>query len=84
MDGDTFVRIASQALLLTLLISAVPVLTAMVVGLIVSVFQAATQLQELTLSSVPKIIAVSLVLALAGPWMIRQLVGFSVLLFERI
>lgn len=84
MTADTFVRIASEGLILALILSGIPVLVAMVVGLIVSVFQAATQIQEQTLTVVPKIVAVFLTLVLAGAWMIRQLVAFTAALFDMI
>ena len=57
---------------------------AVVVGLLVSMFQAVTQLQEPTLSFIPKILAVVLVLVLAGPWMLNTLLGFTTELFTSI
>lgn len=77
MTADAIIRIASQGLLLALLLSGLPVLVAMVVGLIISVFQAATQVQEQTLTIVPKIAAVFAVLILAGGWMLRELARFA-------
>lgn len=63
----------------------VPLLvTALVVGLVVSVFQAATQINEATLSFLPKIAAMILVLALAAPWMIRRMTDFTTTLYEQI
>lgn len=84
MDTETVLRISREALVLTLLLSALPVLAAMLVGLIVSLFQAATQLQEQTLTVVPKIIAVFAALAVGGLWMVRQLMQFSYVLLESI
>ncbi|MEX2215509.1 MAG: flagellar biosynthesis protein FliQ [Phycisphaeraceae bacterium] len=84
MDTDTVLRIIREALLLTLVLSALPVLAAMIVGLIVSLFQAATQIQEQTLTVVPKIIAVFAVLGIGGFWMLRQLIQFASTLFESI
>ena len=84
MDTDTVLRIIREALLLTLVLSALPVLAAMIVGLIVSLFQAATQIQEQTLTVVPKIIAVFLVLGIGGFWMLRQLIQFATTLFDNI
>ena len=73
-----------NALFLVVLVSAPPILASLVVGLIVSVLQATTQLQDQTLSFVPKALAVMFTLALAGPWMGSQLVNFSRLLFGSI
>ncbi len=84
MDADTVIRICREGLLLTLVVSAIPVLAAMIVGLIVSLFQAATQLQEQTLTVVPKIATVFLALGLFGMWILRQLVQFAAALFENI
>jgi len=84
MDPDTALRIGREALMLTLLLSAPPVLAAMVIGMIISLLQAATQIQEQTLSVVPKIIAVFAVLAMAGLWILRQLMQFSTTLMDGI
>ena len=70
-------ELGRKALWLVLVVSAPLVLTALAVGFLVSVLQAASQLQEFTLSFVPKILAVLLVLALAAPWMGEQLVRFA-------
>jgi flagellar biosynthetic protein FliQ len=76
MDA-TQVLAAGQQGLWTLLMVAAPVLLAvLVVGLVVSIFQAATQINEATLSFVPKIIAAVAVLGLAGPWMVTTLVEY--------
>ncbi|HEY7120817.1 MAG TPA: flagellar biosynthesis protein FliQ [Tepidisphaeraceae bacterium] len=84
MDSDAVLHIGREALLLTLVLSALPVLAAMLVGLLVSLFQAATQIQEQTLTFVPKIIATFVVLAIGGAWMLQQLTQFSILLIESI
>jgi flagellar biosynthetic protein FliQ len=84
MDAETVIRLIREALLLVLVLSAIPVLAAMVIGLIVSLFQAATQIQEQTLTVVPKIIAVFLALGIGGLWMLRQLIQFATVLFESI
>jgi len=70
-------ELGRKALWLVLVVSAPVVLTALGVGFLVSVLQAASQLQEFTLSFVPKILAVLLVLALVAPWMGEQLVLFA-------
>ncbi len=65
-----------QGLMLMLMVSAPILLVVLLVGLLVSVFQAATQINEATLSFVPKIVALVAVLALAGPWMLQTLVEY--------
>jgi flagellar biosynthetic protein FliQ len=84
MDAESVLHIGREALLLVLILSAAPVLAAMVVGLTISLFQAATQIQEQTLTFVPKIVAAFLALAIAGTWMLTQLVQFASALFESI
>jgi len=65
-----------EAVTLLVLLSAIPLGTSMLVGLIVSVLQAATQIQEQTLTFVPKLVTICAVLFVAGPWMVRQLVEY--------
>jgi flagellar biosynthetic protein FliQ len=77
MDVALMLELGRKALWLVLVVSAPVVLTALSVGFLVSVLQAASQLQEFTLSFVPKILAVLLVLALTAPWMGEQLVRFA-------
>jgi|UniRef100_Q47I13 flagellar biosynthetic protein FliQ len=77
-------EIGRQAIEVTLLISAPMLITALVVGLIVSIFQAATQLNESTLQFVPKLVAMFVVLLLTGPWMIQYLVDYIQRLFGSI
>ncbi len=84
MDPETVINIGRESLFLVLILSAAPVLVAMIVGLIVSIFQAATQLQEQTLTVVPKIVAVYVVLVVVGLWALRQLMQFAILLYEGI
>ena len=84
MDPDAVLHIGREALLLVLVLSAAPVLAAMAVGLLISLFQAATQIQEQTLTFVPKIIATFAVLAIAGMWMLQQLTHFANSLFDSI
>lgn len=77
MDADTVMQIGRQALVLALELSAPVLLTAMAVGLVVSVFQAATQIQESTLSFAPKLAGVAVVLMVAGIWMIGRMSQFA-------
>ncbi len=76
MDAQQVFTAGQQGLYLLLMVSAPILLAVLVVGLIVSVFQAATQINEATLSFVPKIIAAVAVLAFAGPWMMTTLVEY--------
>jgi flagellar biosynthesis protein FliQ len=76
MDATAVFTAGQQGLWLLLVVSAPVLLVVLVVGLVVSVFQAATQINEATLSFVPKIIAAVAVLAIAGPWMMTTLVEY--------
>lgn len=76
MDAQQVLTIGQQALQLLLVVSAPLLLVVLVVGLVISVFQAATQLSEATLSFVPKIVAAVAVLIVAGPWMLSTLVDY--------
>ena len=76
MTPTTVIEIGRNAVELTLMISAPLFLAALATGLIISIFQAATQINEATLSFVPKIIAAVLTLAVAGPWMLTTLVEY--------
>ncbi|MDH0868399.1 flagellar biosynthetic protein FliQ [Roseateles aquatilis] len=76
MDAQQVFTIGQQGLYVLLLVAAPLLLTVLAVGVLVSVFQAATQINESTLSFVPKIVAAVLVLAIAGPWMITTLVEY--------
>lgn len=84
MTPSTVMEIGRQAIEAALLISAPVLLTALAVGLIISIFQAATQINEATLQFVPKLVAVFLVLILLGPWMIQYMVDYIQRLFESI
>ena len=76
MTPESVMTMGSQAMQVTLLLSAPLLLVALVVGLVISIFQAATQINEATLSFVPKIVAAVAVLAVAGPWMMTTLVEY--------
>ena len=73
-----------DALQLALLIAAPLLLTALAVGVIVGLFQAATQINEMTLSFIPKVLAMAAVLIITGPWMLRLLTEYTRRLFESI
>ena len=76
MDAQQVLSTGQNGLMLLLMVSAPVLLTVLVVGLVVSIFQAATQLNEATLSFVPKVVAAVAVLAIAGPWMLGTLVEY--------
>ena len=84
MSSESIVRILREGLLLVLLLSAGPMLASLVVGFTVSILQATTQIQEQTLSYVPKLVSVFLTIAVLGPWMLSQSVQFAQLLFDSI
>jgi len=84
MTPESVMTIGRQALELTLLVSAPLLLTALVIGLFVSIFQAATQINEMTLSFIPKLIGMFVVLIIAGPWMIELLLDYMQRLFTSI
>lgn len=77
-------EIGRQAIEVALLIAAPLLLTALVVGLIISVFQAATQINESTLQFVPKLVAIFVALMLLGPWMLQYLIDYIQRLFGSI
>ena len=76
MDAQQVLGAGQEGLWVLLMVSAPVLLVVLVVGLIVSIFQAATQINEATLSFVPKIVAAVAVLAIAGPWMLSTLVDY--------
>jgi flagellar biosynthetic protein FliQ len=84
MNQDTVVNLATQAMGLGLKVAGPLLLTALLVGVLVSVFQAVTQIQEQSLSLVPKIAAVAVVIVVLGPWMLGQLVSYTTELYNSI
>ena len=84
MTPELVTSLVQQALEVTILLSAPLLLTALVTGLVVSIFQAATQINEMTLSFIPKLLAIFAVLVLAGPWMLNVIVDFTRRLIEGI
>ncbi|HAT09816.1 MAG TPA: flagellar biosynthetic protein FliQ [Planctomycetes bacterium] len=77
MLNDTIVDLLRQMLWISLLLAGPVLLTALVVGLVIGLLQAVTSIQEQTLTFVPKIVALALVLALLGGWMLRMLISYS-------
>jgi flagellar biosynthetic protein FliQ len=84
MDSSTVVELGSQALWVTVLVSAPLLMVALGVGLIVGIVQAATSVNEATLSFIPKLAAMALTLAVVGGWQISTLVDYTRALFMRI
>lgn len=84
MTPELVMTIGRQAVEMTLMLSAPLLLAALVIGLIISIFQAATQINEQTLSFIPKLVGTFLVLILAGPWMLQMMVDYIRQLFESI
>jgi flagellar biosynthesis protein FliQ len=76
MNAQQVFTLGQEGLLQLLLVSAPVLLVVLAVGLLVSIFQAATQISEATLSFVPKVVAAVLVMAFAGPWMMSTLVEY--------
>jgi flagellar biosynthetic protein FliQ len=76
MNSQQVMDAGQQALVTVLMVAAPILLTVLTVGLLVSIFQAATQINEATLSFVPKLVAAAAVLGFAGPWMMRTLIEF--------
>lgn len=84
MTPETVLAVGRHALEITLLLAAPLLLTALAVGLLVGVFQAATQVNEMTLSFIPKLVAMAAALMIAGPWMLKLIVAYTRGLFESI
>jgi flagellar biosynthesis protein FliQ len=84
MNQGTVTHLAVQAMTVALMVSAPFLLAGLAVGLIVSIIQAATSIQEQTLSFIPKIMVTGVVIAVGGPWMMDQLVGYTQQLFQSI
>ncbi len=84
MTPETVLTIAQQALEMTVLVSAPMLGAALVTGLLVSLFQAATQINEMTLSFIPKLLVLVLVLVVAGPWMLAMMLDYMRRLFTSI
>ncbi len=84
MNQGVVIDVAQEAIKVVLMISAPILGLGLLVGLIVSIVQATTQIQEPTLSFIPKIIAISMTLLIFGPWMMNIMYEFTVKLFENI
>lgn len=77
MTPETVMDLAYRGMMMTLIVAAPPLLIALFLGLIVSLFQAVTQINEMTMSFIPKVLGVAAVLAISGPYMIQKMVEFT-------
>ncbi|GAB7129452.1 flagellar biosynthesis protein FliQ [Amantichitinum ursilacus] len=84
MTPETVITLVQRAMEVLVLLGGPVLITVLLVGLVVSIFQAATQINESTLSFIPKLLAAFLVFILAGPWMIGQITDYTVRLFQSI
>ena len=84
MTPETIMSMGNQAIQVSLALGAPLLLVALVVGLVISIFQAATQINEATLSFIPKLLAVFATMVIAGPWMLNQMLDYIRNLFMSI
>ncbi len=84
MTPETVLTIAQRALEMTMMLAAPLLLVALLIGLLVGIFQAATQINEMTLSFIPKLVGMAAAMVIAGPWMLKQLVSYTRMLIESI
>jgi flagellar biosynthetic protein FliQ len=84
VNQDVVINVSMQAMQLAFKVAMPLLLTGLAIGLIVSVFQAVTQIQEQTLTFIPKIIGMGVVLVVAGPWMLSQLITYTQQLYSSI
>ncbi|HEU0277929.1 MAG TPA: flagellar biosynthesis protein FliQ [Rhodanobacteraceae bacterium] len=82
MSPETVMSLSHHAMIVALMLASPMLLVALAVGLLVSLFQAATQINEMTLSFIPKILGVVVVVVVAGPWMMSVIVDYTVQLFH--
>jgi len=84
MNQDTVINLATQAMTLALEIAGPILLCGLIIGLLVSIFQAVTSIQEQSLSFIPKIVAVAVLIVVLGPWMLNQLITYAQNLYSSI
>ena len=84
MNQDTVVNLATQAMTLGLEVAGPILIVGLIIGLAVSLFQAVTQIQEQSLSFIPKIIGLALVIVILGPWMLDRLINYTTNLYMSI
>jgi flagellar biosynthetic protein FliQ len=84
MSPETVMDLGQHALIVTILVAAPLLLVALAAGLVIGLLQAATQINEMTLSFIPKLLALVITLFLAGPWMLRVLIDYTRDLYDQI
>lgn len=84
MTPDTLLNIGQEALILLSILLLILLVPALLVGVLVSMFQAATQINEMTLSFIPKLLVTLLVMVMAGPWILRLVMDYTLRLFNQI
>ncbi len=84
MDSDVIIQLGQDALKTTAMLAAPMLITTLIIGLIVSVFQALTQINEATLTFIPKMLAIAIIIVLAGPWMVDLISNYTINLMENI
>ena len=84
MNADTVIEIGRQAMNVTVLLAAPLLLSALAAGFAIGMFQAATQIQDMTLSFIPKLVVLIVVMGVTGPWMLGQIVDYTRQLFAMI
>ncbi len=84
MSPESVMDIGRQAMYVTVLLAAPLLVSALIAGLLIGIFQAATQIQEMTLSFIPKLLVIALALVAAGPWMLGVVLDFTLTLYAEI
>ena len=84
MNQDMVINLVMQAVTVAVKVALPLLMAGLIVGLLVSIFQAITQIQEMTLTFIPKILAAIVVLVVAGPWMLNQIIGYTQQLWQGI
>jgi flagellar biosynthetic protein FliQ len=84
MSPETVMSIGQRALEMTLMLAAPMLLVGLAIGILIGIFQAATQINEMTLSFIPKLLGIAATLLLLGPWMLKELIGYTRMLIESI
>jgi len=84
MTPEVVMELGQQTLMMVALLAGPLLIAALAVGLLIGIFQAATQIQEMTLSFIPKLAALAIALVIGGPWMLRTIVEFTKELFMQI
>ncbi|WMJ24235.1 flagellar biosynthesis protein FliQ [Paludicola sp. MB14-C6] len=82
MSTNEVMSVLQQAMLVAIKVAAPILVISILIGLVISIFQAATQIHEQTLTFVPKLLAIALILILLGPWMIETMMDFTVYIFD--